>query len=181
MKTSGNIVVRVTGIVLFMLVLSAFLETIGRSVESFAFFISSSQLGWGLYYIFTSVLFSTFFFFALFSTAFSAIFAGKHEYIHAQWSSALLSLFCVSLFATLTVFTGVQEGDSLILMISEAAVFLLILYILILFLCFRKEEGFCWSNFFMKDKNFFMCIKVYLIMLAVLEAGSFLYAHKILE
>ena len=83
MKTSGNIVVRVTGIVLFMLVLSAFLETIGRSVESFAFFISSSQLGWGLYYIFTSVLFSTFFFFALFShienekTEFSEEFEGE--------------------------------------------------------------------------------------------------------
>lgn len=181
MKCVKAVVLRVTGIVVFMLVLSAFLEMISRAVSSFAFFVSSPQLGWGLYYIFTSILFATFFFFALFSSFFSAIFAGKSEYISAQWNSALLALFCVSLFATLTQLTGIEEGDAAIMMLAEAAVFLLIFYALIMFFCLKKENGFRWNDIFKKDKYFFMCIKVYLIMLAVLETASFLYAHKILE
>lgn len=181
MKGIRALILRVTGIIVFMLVLSVFLETIERSIQSFAFFISSPELGWGLFYVFTSIVFATFFLFALFSSALSAIFAGKKEFINASWSSALLALFSVSFFATVTLITGVEDSDKTILTLSEAAIFLLILYSLVLFLCYRKEEGFFWANIFSRDKNFFMCIKVYLIMLAVLEAASFLYAHKLLD
>ena len=57
------LILRITGIVFFMLTLSVSLIMIGRTVESFAFFVTSEDLGWGLFYVFTSFIFVTFFFF----------------------------------------------------------------------------------------------------------------------
>ena len=71
------LILRITGIVFFMLTLSVSLIMIGRTVESFAFFVTSEDLGWGLFYVFTSFIFVTFFLFSLFSTGTSAIFAGS--------------------------------------------------------------------------------------------------------
>ena len=68
---------RITGIVFFRLTLSVALIRIGRTVESFAFFVTSEDLGWGLFYVVTSFIFVTFFLFSLFSTGTSAIFAGS--------------------------------------------------------------------------------------------------------
>ena len=41
------LILRITGIVFFMLTLSVSLIMIGRMVESFAFFVTSEDLGWG--------------------------------------------------------------------------------------------------------------------------------------
>lgn len=176
-----SIILRLTGIVFFMMVLSLSLMMIGRTVESFAFFITSDELGWGLFYVFTSFIFATFFLLSLFSTGTAAIFAGSGGYMQSVWNCGVYSLVCVSLFTGLQFITGVTDGDIQIVLASEIAVFALLLYNLIVFLCLRVEKEFLWKNIIPKDANTKLCIKVYGLMILVVEIGCFLYAHKIID
>lgn len=175
------LILRITGIVFFMLTLSVSLIMIGRTVESFAFFVTSEDLGWGLFYVFTSFIFATFFLFSLFSTGTSAIFAGSGGYVQSVWNCGIYSLVCVSLFTGLQFITGVTEGDVQIVTASEISIFILLLYNLIIFLCFRTEKDFMWKNIIPRDSNTKLCIKVYGLMILIIETGCFLYAHKFID
>ena len=190
------LILRITGIVFFMLTLSVSLIMIGRTVESFAFFVTSEDLGWGLFYVFTSFIFVTFFLFSLFSTGTSAIFAGSGGYVQSVWNCGIYSLVCVSLFTGLQFITGVTEGDVQIVTASEISIFILfysnginwfccifilLLYNLIIFLCFRTEKDFMWKNIIPRDSNTKLCIKVYGLMILIIETGCFLYAHKLID
>lgn len=164
-----------------MLTLSASLLAVSRTVESFVFFISSPDLGWGLFYVFTAFLFASFFFFALFSAGTAAIFGGNGGYIQSVWNCGIYALVLISAFTGLQFMTGVTEDDAIIMTASEAAVFLLILYNAILYLALKKGNDFYWKNILPKDTNTKLCIKVYGLMILVLEVGSFLYANKMME
>lgn len=59
-----------------MFTLAAAIPVLARNIDSFAFFVASPDLGWGLFYVFTGFLLCSFFLFALFSTGTAAIFAG---------------------------------------------------------------------------------------------------------
>lgn len=177
----SKIVLRISGIVFFMFSLAAALPALSRNLDSFAFFIASPDLGWGMFYIFTGFLLCSFFLFALFSTGTAAIFAGEQDYVQSVWNCALYSLFCLALFTSLLIVTGVTPEEKEIFLLCEIALLSLIVYNIIIFLCLRKKENFYWKNIFSSDSRCKLCLKVYVLMICVIEIGCFLLAHKFVE
>lgn len=177
----SKVVLRICGIFFFMLALAAALPALSRNLDSFAFFIASPDLGWGLFYLFTGFLICSFFLFALFSTGLAAIFAGGQGYTQSVWNCGIYSLFCIALFTSLLIFTGITPEDEAILFICEIALICLITYNTIVFFCMKKQESFYWKNLFSKDPQSKLCLKVYLFMLCIIEIGSFLLAHKFVD
>jgi len=164
-----------------MFALAAAIPVLARNIDSFAFFVASPDLGWGLFYVFTGFLLCTFFLFALFSTGTAAIFAGGQGYTQSVWNCGIYSLVSVALFTSLLLFTGITEDEQEILLVCEIALMALILYNAIIFLCLRKEENFYWKNLLPTDASTKLCLKVYALMIAIIEIASFLISHKFVE
>lgn len=123
----------------------------------------------------------SFFIFAVFSSGLSAIFAGSGGYTQSVWNCGIFSIFCLGLFTTLMLITGVSEEEQEVLLVSEIALLCLVGWNAITFACLKKTEGFYWKNLLSKDKCSVLCIKVYAGMTAVIEIVSFLAAHKFVE
>lgn len=164
-----------------MLTLAAAIPVIARNIDSFAFFVASPDLGWGLFYVFTGFLLCTFLLFALFSTGTAAIFAGGQGYTQSVWNCGIYSLVSVALFTTILILTGVTDEEQEILLVCEIALLAVILYDAIIFFCLRKEESFYWKNLIPGDPNTKLCLKVYALMAAVIEIASFLISHKFVD
>lgn len=164
-----------------MLTLAAAIPVIARNIDSFAFFVASPDLGWGLFYVFTGFLLCTFLLFALFSTGTAAIFAGGQGYTQSVWNCGIYSLVSVALFTTILILTGVTDEEQEILLVCEIALLAVILYDAIIFFCLRKEESFYWKNLIPGDPNTKLCMKVYALMAAVIEIASFLISHKFVD
>lgn len=164
-----------------MLTLAAAIPVIARNIDSFAFFVASPDLGWGLFYVFTGFLLCTFLLFALFSTGTAAIFAGGQGYTQSVWNCGIYSLVSVALFTTILILTGVTDEEQEILLVCEIALLAVILYDAVVFFCLRKEESFYWKNLIPGDPNTKLCLKVYALMAAVIEIASFLISHKFVD
>lgn len=164
-----------------MFALAAAIPVLARNIDSFAFFVASPDLGWGLFYVFTGFLLCTFFLFALFSTGTAAIFAGGQGYTQSVWNCGIYSLFSIALFTTILLLTGITEDEQEILLVCEIALMALILYNTIVFFCLRKEENFYWKNLLPSDTNTKLCLKVYALMIAIIEIASFLISHKFVD
>ncbi len=177
----SKVFLRIFGIVFFMFALAAAIPVLARNIDSFAFFVASPDLGWGLFYVFTGFLLCTFFLFALFSTGTAAIFAGGQGYTQSVWNCGIYSLVSVAFFTTLLLLTGITEDEQEILLVCEIALMALILYNAIVFFCLRKEENFYWKNLLPSDPNTKLCLKVYALMIAIIEIASFLISHKFVE
>lgn len=177
----SKVFLRISGIVFFMLTLAAAIPVIARNIDSFAFFVASPDLGWGLFYVFTGFLLCTFLLFALFSTGTAAIFAGGQGYTQSVWNCGIYSLVSVALFTTILILTGVTDEEQEILLVCEIALLAVILYDAVVFFCLRKEESFYWKNLIPCDPNTKLCLKVYTLMAAVIEIASFLISHKFVD
>lgn len=177
----SKVFLRIFGIVFFMFALAVAIPVLARNIDSFAFFVASPDLGWGLFYVFTGFLLCTFFLFALFSTGTAAIFAGGQGYTQSVWNCGIYSLVSVALFTSLLLFTGITEDEQEILLVCEIALMALILYNAIIFFCLRKEENFYWKNLLPIDASTKLCLKVYALMIAIIEIASFLISHKFVE
>lgn len=164
-----------------MFALAAAIPVLARNIDSFAFFVASPDLGWGLFYVFTGFLLCTFFLFALFSTGTAAIFAGGQGYTQSVWNCGIYSLVSIALFTTILLLTGITEDEQEILLVCEIALMALILYNTIVFFCLRKEENFYWKNLLPSDTNTKLCLKVYALMIAIIEIASFLISHKFVD
>lgn len=164
-----------------MFALAAAIPVLARNIDSFAFFVASPDLGWGLFYVFTGFLLCTFFLFALFSTGTAAIFAGGQGYTQSVWNCGIYSLVSVAFFTTLLLLTGITEDEQEILLVCEIALMALILYNAIVFFCLHKEENFYWKNLLPADPNTKLCLKIYALMIAIIEIASFLISHKFVE
>lgn len=177
----SKVFLRISGIVFFMLALAASIPVLGRNIDSFAFFVASPDLGWGLFYVFTGFLLCTFFLFALFSTGTAVIFAGGQGYTQSVWNCGIYSLVSVALFTTILLLTGVTEEEQEILLVCEISLMAVIAYDAIVFFCLRKEENFYWKNLLPNDPNTKLCLKVYALMAAIIEIASFLISHKFVD
>ncbi len=177
----AKVFLRIFGILFFMFALAAAIPVLARNIDSFAFFVASPDLGWGLFYVFTGFLLCTFFLFALFSTGTAAIFAGGQGYTQSVWNCGIYSLFSIALFTTILLLTGITEDEQEILLVCEIALMALILYNTIVFFCLRKEENFYWKNLLPSDTNTKLCLKVYALMIAIIEIASFLISHKFVD
>ncbi len=180
-QSDSSVPLRIGGIIFFMAALSVFLEMISRTIASWVFFISSPGLGWGLFYVLTAFLFASFFFLALFSCGTAALFAGTGGYTQSVWNCGVYALFCVSLFATLLLVTGITEDDVAIFYMSVISIVALLAYNALVFVCLRKDGSFYWKNLVPADANTRLCLKVYALMIVVLEVACFLYANKLLD
>ncbi len=177
----AKVFLRIFGILFFMFALAAAIPVLARNIDSFAFFVASPDLGWGLFYVFTGFLLCTFFLFALFSTGTAAIFAGGQGYTQSVWNCGIYSLVSIALFTTILLLTGITEDEQEILLVCEIALMALILYNTIVFFCLRKEENFYWKNLLPSDTNTKLCLKVYALMIAIIEIASFLISHKFVD
>ena len=177
----AKVFLRIFGILFFMFALAAAIPVLARNIDSFAFFVASPDLGWGLFYVFTGFLLCTFFLFALFSTGTAAIFAGGQGYTQSVWNCGIYSLVSIALFTTILLLTGITKDEQEILLVCEIALMALILYNTIVFFCLRKEENFYWKNLLPSDTNTKLCLKVYALMIAIIEIASFLISHKFVD
>lgn len=177
----NKLVLRIFGIIFFVFAVTVALPVLSQNLAAFIFFISSSETGWGLYYLFTGLLFVSFFVFAVFSSGTAAIFAGSGGYTQSVWNCGIFSIFCLGLFTTLMLITGVSEEEQEILLVSEIALLCLVAWNAIVFFCIKKTEGFYWKNLLSKDSCSLLCLKVYAGMTVVIEIASFLLAHKFVE
>lgn len=172
---------RISGIIFFVAVLTMAMPVLSRSLDSFAFFIASPEVGWGLYFIVTACIFATFFFMAIFSTGTAAIFAGGSGYTQSVWNCGIYSLFAIGIFTSQLILTGITEDEEYLLVLCMASIVGMIVYNALVYVSLRKAEGFYWKNLLPQDKSTKLCLKVYALMLAVVEIGAFLYAHKLVE
>ena len=117
----------------------------------------------------------------MFGAGSAAIVAGGEGYTQAVWNCGIYSLVSVALFTSLLLFTGITEDEQEILLVCEIALMALILYNAIIFLCLRKEENFYWKNLLPTDASTKLCLKVYALMIAIIEIASFLISHKFVE
>lgn len=181
MTTGKSTTLRIAGILVFLGTIATSLEMLSRAIGSWVFMIEYQTVGWGLFYVLTSMLFSTFFIMTAFAAGLSAIFAGKEPYTQAIWNCSFYGILCVSLFAGFQAITGITEDDRNIFLVSVIAILVLIVFMVVEFFCLRKEENFYWKNFFKIDKGMKLCLKVWGIMLALIVAGTFIYANKMIE
>lgn len=181
MNKGQSIVLRVAGIVFFMLTIATSLEMLSRAVGSWVFMIEGESSAWGVFYVLTSMLFTSFFVFAAFASGLASIFAGKEPYTQAIWNCSSYALTFVSVFALLQILTGITEDDASIVLVSSASILGLIVFMVITFFCLRKEETFYWKNLYTLDVGTKLCFKVWGIMLVVIYVGTFIYAHKLLD
>lgn len=177
----NKLLLRISGIIFFGATLAMAMPVFSRNLDSYAFFISCPDVGWGLYYVLTAVIFTAFFFFTLFSTGTAAIFAGSGGYVQSVWNCGIYGLFCIGFFTSQLLFFGIDHEEEYLLMLCIASVFGLILYNVLIYFALRKEETFSYKNIFSVDSNSKLCFKVFGLMMAVVEIGAFLYAHKFVE
>lgn len=172
---------RISGIIFFVAALTMAMPVFQRSLDSFAFFIASPSVGWGLYYVLTACIFMTFLIFALFSTGTAAIFAGSAGYVQSVWNCGIYSLFALGLFTTQMLILGFSEEELFLLQMCLISLAAMIVYDVLIYFSLRKEEGFYWKNLLTADSNTKLCLKVFVLMLAVVEVIAFLYAHKFVD
>ncbi len=172
---------RISGIIAFVACVALCLEMLLRNVESWIFMITASSNGWGIFYIFTAFLFTSFFFLAAFSSGTAALFAGQGGYVQSVWNCGIYALVCVSLFASLQLFTGLTEDDVQIFIVSVISIVSLLVFNAIVFFCLKDEEDFSWKKIAPADSNTKLCLKVYILMTVVTEIATFIYAHKVID
>ena len=187
MTKTSSFLFRLSGILFFVAVVSTALIVLEQNISSFIFFIASESTAWGLYFVFSSAVLVSAFLFALFSSGTAAIFAGTGGYVQSVWNTGMYALFCTGLYSTSQLVTGITHddakglmysGSSLIFFLSLIFICVLLVYNLFLFILLKKEEGFYVKNLLSLDSNTKLCLKVYGVMLGLIEAGCFLYAHK---
>lgn len=181
MTKKRGLFLRIVGIVAFIACVSLCLEMLLRNVESWIFMITASSNVWGIFYIFTAFLFTSFFFLAAFSSGTAALFAGQGGYVQSVWNCGIYALICVALFASLQLFTGLTEDDVQIFIISVVSIVCLIVFNAIVFFCLKEEETFYWKKIAPTDENTKLCLKVYILMTVVTEIATFIYAHKVID
>lgn len=178
MTKSNSFLFRLTGILFFIAVVSTALIVLEQNISSFIFFIASESTAWGLYFVFTSAVLVSAFLFALFSSGTAAIFAGTGGYVQSVWNTGMYALFCTGLYSTSQLVTGITHDDEEIFFLSLIFICVLLIYNFLMFIWLKKEEGFYVKNLLSSDSNNKLCLKVYGVMLGLIEAGCFLYAHK---
>ena len=178
MNKTTSFLFRLIGILAFIAVVSTALLLLEQNISSFIFFVAAESTGWGLFYVVTSAVLVSAFLFALFSAGTAAIFAGTAGYVQSVWNTGMYALFCSGLYSSSQLLTGISHDDEEIFFLSLIFICGLLIYNFLTFICLKKEEGFSVKNLPAFDSNTKLCLKVYGVMLAVIEAGCFLYAHK---
>ena len=184
MKFSTSWVFRIAGIIFLVANLITVVEMINVNFTSFVYIMQNNNVFWSIFFIFTALLYTTSFLNAIMATGTAAIFAGKNNYTQSVWNSQITAVITLALYTTLQIITGYdasnpEEAETLFILVTTLVIE--IFFAVITFFCLRELPDFKWKNILPKDPNSKLCLKVYLIMLALVETGCFIYANIIIN
>ena len=72
-----------------------------------------------------------------------------------------------------------EEAETLFILVTTLV--MEIFFATIAFFCLKELQNFSWRDIRPKDPNSKLCIKVYRVMLALVEIGCFIYANKLIR
>lgn len=178
MNKTTALIFRVTGILFFIINMMSVIEMISVNFSTFLYIASDeSTRFWSIFFLITSFFYTAYFLFAIFGTGTAAIFAGKNGYTQSVWNCAVYSVVFLSMYTSLQLITGVESSDEQFFLIQS--IIMNLIFLTIIFFCLKEEKDFSWKNILPTDPNSKHCLKVFLIMLFIVEAAIFLYSHFI--
>lgn len=185
MQKSTSWIFRIAGIIFFVANMITVVEMLNVNILSFMFIMdeNSENSGWNVFFILTALLYTTSFLCAIMATGTAAIFGGKNNYTQSVYNSQIVAVISLALYAGLQIITRDNSNpeESETLFILATTLIMEIFFAVISFFCLKELPNFKWKNILPKDPNSKLCLKVYLVMLALVETGCFIYANKILN
>ena len=182
---AGNFwILRISGIIFLVTNLITVVEMINVNFSSFVYVMTNEGSFWSIFFIFTAILYTTSFLHAIMATGTAAIFGGKNNYTQSVWNCQIIAIITLALYASLQILTGYdstnpEESETLFILVTT--LIMEIFFAVITFFCLKDLPEFSWKNILPRDPNSKLCLKVYLIMLALVEAGSFIYANIVIH
>lgn len=185
MQKSTSWIFRIAGIIFFVANMITVVEMLQVNLSTFMFIMdeNSENSGWNVFFILTALLYTTSFLCAIMATGTAAIFGGKNNYTQSVYNSQIVAVTSLALYAGLQIITrdNANPEESETLFILATTLIMEIFFAVISFFCLKELPSFKWKNILPKDPNSKLCLKVYLVMLALVEIGCFIYANKILN
>ena len=178
LKKTTALVLRLAGILFFIVTLIFVVEVLQVNFSTFAYIMDAGEKFWNFFFIISALLYTTSFLFSLFSTGTAAIFAGKNGYTQSVWNCQIYSIVTLALYTSLQLFTGIESEMQFILVTS---IVMEAIFSIIVLVCLKEFPDFSFKDIRPKDPNSKLCLKVYLIMLALMETGCFIWANKTLN
>lgn len=185
MQKSTSWIFRIAGIIFFVANMITVVEMLQVNISTFMFIMdeNSENSGWNVFFILTTLLYTTSFLCAIMATGTAAIFGGKNNYTQSVYNSQIVAVISLALYAGLQIITRDNSNpeESETLFILATTLIMEIFFAVISFFCLKELPNFKWKNILPKDPNSKLCLKVYLVMLALVETGCFIYANKVLN
>lgn len=185
MQKSTSWIFRIAGIIFFVANMITVVEMLQVNISTFMFIMdeNSENSGWNVFFILTAFLYTTSFLCAIMATGTAAIFGGKNNYTQSVYNSQIVAVISLALYAGLQIITRDNSNpeESETLFILATTLIMEIFFAVISFFCLKELPNFKWKNILPKDPNSKLCLKVYLVMLALVETGCFIYANKVLN
>lgn len=190
LKKQTSIILRVAGIIFFIANLMFVLEVLQVNFSTFAFIMDqgtelgmeqgvaaegASPKGWNFFFLFSAILYTTSFLFALFSTGTASIYGGKNGFTQSVWNCQIYSTVTLALYTSLQILTGLEPEMQFILVTS---ILMQVIFAVIVLVCLKELTDFSWKDIRPKDQNSKLCIRVWLIMLVLIEVACFIWANN---
>ncbi|MCR5400618.1 MAG: hypothetical protein K6E78_03375 [Treponema sp.] len=178
LKKMTSLVLRLSGIIFFIVTLIFVVEVLQVNFSTFAYIMDKGEKKWSFFFIISSLLYTSQFLFSLFATGTAAIFAGKNGYTQSVWNCQIYSVVMLALYTSLQLITGLESEMQFILVTS---IVMQLIYAVIILVCLKEVPEFSFKDIRPKDPNSKLCLRVYLIMLTLMEIGCFIWANKTLS
>lgn len=178
MKKNTSLIFRAAGILFFIITMLSVIEMFSTNIAAFMYIITEDNRIQSIFFIAAALLYTTSFLFALFATGTAALFGGKNGFTQSVWNCSVYSLVTLSLYATMEISAGIEADGQFFLLQS---ILMQLFFSIIALVCLKEEDSFAWKNILPLDANSKLCLKVYALMLALIEILSFFLAHKLLD
>ena len=177
-QKTKDFTIKIFGFLFFLFSVFKIMETINISATSFMYLIEGNSVIWGLFFIFTSILYILFFTYSLSSGYLLASFSESMEHKQAAWNTGIFSLIFLFIYTLVQQVTGfdIEELKYCGILFAVGLIFQIILFLFI-----RKDEGFNWKNIALYDRINKKCFRINIIMLVIILFGTFIYANIVLN
>ena len=105
-QKTKDFTIKIFGFLFFLFSVFKIMETINISATSFMYLIEGNSVIWGLFFIFTSILYILFFTYSLSSGYLLASFSESAEHKQAAWNTGIFSLIFLFLYTLVQQVTG---------------------------------------------------------------------------
>jgi len=184
MGRNSSWIFRISGIIFFVANMITVVEMMQVNTSTYMYIINEGQVVRNIFFLFTAILYTTSFLFAIISSGTAALFGGKSNYTQSVWNTQIVAIVTLAMYAGLQIITGYdknnqEEAETLFILVTTLV--MEIFFATIAFFCLKELPNFSWRDIRPKDPNSKLCIKVYLVMLALVEIGCFIYANKLIR